>query len=99
MAGRRNAAARAEEEKKEGRVSHLLFLSLLGLSGLLFFTQTIPAFQAEKVLAGELRKARLERRRLEKVRDFYRKKARALSEDPQEALRLYMELKEKGLVR
>ncbi len=82
-----------------GRASHALFLALLGLSGLLFFTQTIPAFQEEKVVAGELRRARKERRRLEKVRDLYKKKARAISEDPQEALRLYLELKSKGLVK
>ncbi len=82
-----------------GRASHLVFLSLLGLSALLFFTQTIPAFQEEKVLAGELRKARKERRRLEKVRDFYKTKARAISEDPQEALRLYLELKSQGMVK
>ncbi len=82
-----------------GRAGHALFLALLGLSGLLFFTQTIPAFQEEKVVAGELRRARKERRRLEKVRDLYKKKARAISEDPQEALRLYLELKSKGLVK
>ncbi len=97
MEGRTKATAGTVES--EGRASQAVFLVLLGLSGLLFFTQTIPAFQEEKVVAGELRKARKERRRLEKVRDLYKKKARAISEDPQEALRLYLELKSKGLVK
>ncbi|HHI67760.1 MAG TPA: hypothetical protein ENJ97_00380 [Planctomycetes bacterium] len=97
MEGKTKEAATTDDAG--GRAAHVLFLALLGLSGLLFFTQTIPAFQEEKVVAGELRRARKERRRLEKIRDLYKKKARAISEDPQEALRLYLELKSKGLVR
>ena len=97
MEGRNKEAAGAGNAGD--RASHLVFLALLVLSGLLFFTQTIPAFQEEKVVAGELMKARKERRRLERVRDLYKKKARAISGDPQEALRLYLELKAKGLVR
>ncbi len=73
--------------------------TLFPLAFAILVFHTIPSFQEERRAAGKLREQRAYRKRLENLRNRYAVKAKALLQDPQEEMDLYLKLKAQGLVK